>query len=386
MSTAWASEQLQDLERRGLRRQLLTLSSAQSTRVVIDGREVINFSSNDYLGLANDARIINAAQAAMSQYGFGAGASRLVCGNMSAHETLETSIASLKKTESCLIFNNGYAANTGIIPAFLGREDIIFSDRLNHASILDGILLSRAELKRYQHMDMQALEEGLRQSGRFRRRLIVTDSVFSMDGDVAPLEEIVRLAKEYDAMVMIDEAHGFGVLGQDGGGLAEELGLGSNIDIQMGTLSKSAGCFGAYTATSRMLRDYLINHARSFIYSTALPPSAAAAAKCAVDLIRDKAVGGRLRQAVKKNAEHLRAGLKMLGFDTMKSSTLIIPILIGDPVKAVDMSKKLFNQGFFVQAIRPPTVPVHSARLRVTVTAKHTQDDLNQLLSAMKDL
>lgn len=382
----WVVEDLQTLEKQGLRRRLRQVQGRQSRTIFVDGKEVLNFCSNNYLGLADDARLVKAAAEAMGKYGFGSGASRLVCGNMTPHEELERALAELKHTESGLVFNSGYSANTGIIPALFGRNDSIFSDRLNHASIVDGIILSRAGYKRYPHLDLQALEEGLKQSSASQRRLIVTDTVFSMDGDTAPLKEIVELARRYEAWVMVDEAHGFGVLGHNGAGLAEELGVSDQIDIQMGTLSKAAGCFGAYACGRGELRDYLLNHARSFIYTTAIPPAWAAAAQQALNIIQDPVEGPQRRQALKTNADYLRSQLKTLGFDTMNSTTPIIPIIVKEAQTAVDMSRRLFEQGIFVQAIRPPTVPLNTARLRVTVMSTHTQDDLDHFLACMKGL
>ncbi len=383
ITNAFLKNNLQELESQSMLRRLRQVQSTQAREIVIDGIRVLNFCSNNYLGLADDPRIVEAGRRSLDTRGFGSGASRLVCGNMDEHEALEKKIADLKKTQRALLFNSGYAANTGTIPALFDREDIIFSDRLNHASIIDGILLSRAELKRYQHNDMKSLEELLKGSGGFKKKLIVTDSVFSMDGDRANLKEIVRLAKRYEASVMVDEAHGFGVLGEHGGGLVEEEGLSKEIDIQMGTLSKAAGCFGAYVAGSSLLCEYLINHSRSFIYTTALPPSLAAAASKAIDILsEDKA----RRTKLLENAAYLRQGLKELGFDTLNSSTPIIPIVLKDAKKALAASKYLMEQGIFVQAIRPPTVPINTARLRVTVMATHTKEDLERLLKGMRSL
>jgi 8-amino-7-oxononanoate synthase len=370
--TNWLLDDLKELENKGLRRSLRTLSSPQAKECVLNGQKVLNFCSNNYLGLADDARLIKSAAEAMTKYGFGSGASRLVCGNTSLVEELEQAIASFKNTESSLVFNSGYGANTGIIPALVGRDDVVFSDKLNHASIVDGIILSRAEMKRYAHLDMSALEEGLKSSAH-TKKLIVTDTVFSMDGDQAPIKNIVTLARRYGAMVMTDDAHGFGVLEQDFEG----------VEIQMGTLSKAAGCFGAYVCGSQTLKDYLINHARSFIYTTALPTSIIGAAITAVAIIKNEP---ERRKTLLDNADYLRGGLNKLGFDTLNSSTPIIPILVKDSVKAVEMSKRLLEQGIFVQAIRPPTVPVNTARLRVTVMATHTKDDLDKFLHAMKGL
>ncbi len=386
MITQWMMADIEQLRDQGLYRRLRVMSSPQGREVIVDGKRALNFCSNNYLGLADDPHIVDAAAGAMREYGFGAGASRLVSGHMPPHQELEADIAKLKSASSCLVFNSGYAANCGIIPALYGRRDIIFSDKLNHASIVDGAMLSRAEFKRYPHADMQALEEGLKKEGPYRRRLIVTDSVFSMDGDRAPLGEIVALARRYDAAVMVDEAHGFGVLGPHGGGLIEELDLGKHIDIQMGTLSKAAGCAGGYVCGAEALKMSLVNYARSFIYTTAMPPALAVAARCAVRMIHDAHYGGQRRRTLKENADYVRQGLKAMGWDTMHSSTCIIPILIKDPGAAMAMSDQLLEKGIFIQAIRPPTVPKDSARLRITVMATHTRSELDHLLSSMKSL
>lgn len=383
MNKSFLEDDLLELEKKSMRRRLKVIEGTQSREVIVEGKTLLNFCSNNYLGLADDPRIIEAASKALKNYGFGSGASRLICGNMKPHMELEKSIAHLKNTQSALVYSSGYMANAGIISSFCTREDIVFSDKLNHASIIDGILLSRAEFYRYAHNDMGDLEKGLKAASKFKKRLIVTDSVFSMDGDRAHLKEIVQLARRYEAWVMVDEAHGFGVLGEHGGGLVEEEGLSKDIDIQMGTLSKAAGCFGAYVAGSKNLCDYLINHSRSFIYTTSMPPAMAAAAKEAIDIITADA---GLRTQVMSNAQYLRQGLKELGFDTMNSSTPIIPVLLKESDAAVKASRFLFEQGIFVQAIRPPTVPLHTARLRVTVMATHTKDDLDLFLKAMKGL
>ena len=367
----------------GICRTLKTVDSPQGREIVLEGKRVLNFSSNDYLGLANDARIKRAAIEAIAEYGFGSGASRLICGNMSPHERLEQDLALFKKTECALLFSSGYMANTGIIPALMDRRSVVLSDKLNHASIIDGIILSRAGLVRYPHADMQALEDILKSLPAMQRKLIVTDTVFSMDGDRAPLKEIVGLAHRYGAMIMVDEAHAFGVLGEHGGGLVEELALGAQVDIQMGTLSKAAGSFGAYACGTKVLRDFLINKSRSFIYTTAMPPALAQASRAALQIIRQ---GDGLRRQLQLNANYLRSELDILGFDTMNSSTSIIPILVKDPLRAVAMSKRLLEQGIFAQAIRPPTVPTGTARLRLTVMATHTQEDLDRLLNALRML
>jgi glycine C-acetyltransferase len=373
-------EEIDALKKQGLKRSLREVAGPQGRTIVIDGKAAINFCSNNYLGLANDPRLAQAAIDALKEEGFGSGASRLVCGNMTSHRRLEEAIARFKGAERCLYFTSGYMANAGIIPALFGRDDVIFSDKLNHASIIDGILLSRAECRRYPHNDMAALKDMLKEASAFRRRLIVTDSVFSMDGDCAPLKEIAALAKDYDAMVMVDEAHAFGVLGQNGRGLVEQLGLEGLIDIQMGTLSKAAGAFGAYCCGSNELIELIVNRARSFIYTTGLPPMVAAAGCRALEIIANEP---QRRQQLLENAGQVRVGFNAFGFNTMGSQTPIIPILVKDPAVAVEFSKKLLEQGIFVQAIRPPTVPVNTARLRVAVMATHTPEDIGRLLEAV---
>jgi len=372
---------LLELQREGLKRKLRQLSGAQSQKITIEGKEVLNFCSNNYLGLADDERIRQAAISCMETEGFGSGASRLVCGNMTAHRQLEKSIAEFKGTENCLVFSTGYMANVGIIACLFGRDDIIYSDRLNHASIIDGVQLSQAKWKRYPHRDMNALEDMLEGSSSCRKRCIITDSVFSMDGDLAPLDQIVALAKKYDCLVMIDEAHAIGVMGKNGKGLAEHFGVEGKIDILMGTLSKAVGTFGAYCCGSNKLISYLINKARSFIYTTGMPPSTAAASLKAIEIIKNTP---QRREQLWKNTHRVNDALKNMGFDTMSSQTPIIPVLVKDPDVAVDFSKRLFERGIFVSAIRPPTVPQNTARLRLTVMATHTQEQINFVCEQFK--
>lgn len=373
--------ELLKLETRGLRRSLREVSSGQSREICLDGRLVLNFCSNDYLGLAGDARLVQAARAVMDQRGFGAGASRLVCGHFDEHAALERAIAALKGTAAALLFSTGYMANSGIIAALVGRDDVVFSDRLNHASIVDGMILSRARIQRYPHLDMSALEALLMTENKARRKLIVTDTVFSMDGDVAPLVELVALARRYDAWLMVDEAHAFGVFGATGSGLAEETGTAGAIDIQMGTLSKAAGSFGAYAAGSQVLIDYLINTARSMIFTTAMPLPVAAASRAALEIIR---LEPERRRRVLSLALILRAALRSAGLDVPSGITPIIPVMLGEADRAVRWSKALMEEGVFVSAIRPPTVPEGMARLRVTVTAAHTDQDIERCINAFR--
>ncbi len=377
MVEAFLKNTLLQIADKGLLRKMRTLEGSQGREIIVDGKRVLNFCSNNYLGLADDSRIKESVIQSIQQQGFGAGASRLVCGNFLSHTALENKMAQFKKTERCLLFNSGYTANIGIISSLFGREDIIFSDKLNHASILDGILLSGAEYKRYNHVDTESLEAMLKAVSPTRKKLIVTDSVFSMDGDLAPLPKIVALAKKYAASVMVDEAHGFGVLGKDGRGAVEHFGLEGQIDIQMGTFSKAAGSFGAYCCASGALIDFLINKARSFIYTTGLPPVVAAASLKAVEIIENDPAR---REKLWDNTYFVLESLKKLGFDTFKSQTPIVPIVVKDAALCVEFSKRLFEAGIFVAAIRPPTVPANTARLRLTLMATHTRKDLESLV------
>lgn len=357
-------------------RSLRVINGAQGSRVDLEGREVLLLCSNNYLGFAGHPALKRAAVEGVS-LGVGSGASRLVSGTMELHERLEERIATFKGTEKALLFNSGYAANTGIISALVGRGDAIFSDRLNHASIVDGALLSRAAFYRYPHRDMAALERMLQEKGGKGRRLIVTDGVFSMDGDIAPLAELVQLARRYDALLMVDDAHGSGVLGANGRGSGELCGVMDGIDIQMGTLGKGLGSFGAYAATSGVIRDYLVNKARSFIFSTSLPPAVLAASLAAIDLA-DSPEGAQLRMKLAANVALFKERLLSSGFDIMGSETQIVPVFVGPAKTTMAFSQELLEQGLFVQGIRPPTVPAGSCRLRCTIMATHETDDLEQ--------
>lgn len=383
MIGSFLTETLNDLQQRGLYRTMREMTGPQGAHITISGREVLNFCSNNYLGLASDSRLKEAAKQAIEQEGFGSGASRLVCGNMLAHQKLEEKLAQFKGMESAITFSTGYMVNIGIISSLFGRGDVIFADRLNHASLIDGILLSQVEFKRYPHCDMEGLETMLRNSSGFKKRAIITDSVFSMDGDLAPLKEIVDLAQKYDCSVMIDEAHALGVFGAKGEGLAHHLGLQDKIDIQMGTLSKAAGSFGAYCCGSKELISFLINKARSFIYTTALPPSVAAVSMRAIEIIEKEE---DLRKTLWGKTEYVKKHLKDLGFNTMNSASPIIPILVKDSIVALEFSQRLLEEGIFISAIRPPTVPVNTARLRLTVMATHSREDLEYLVEKIEKI
>jgi glycine C-acetyltransferase len=374
---------LRDLEKQGLRRQLVVVSGSQGPEVVIDGRRFLNFCSNNYLGLADDPRLVAAASESLRREGMGSGASRLVCGNMAAHRSLESSLARFKGTPAALAFSTGYMANIGIISSLMNREDIVFSDRLNHASIVDGILLSRAKCRRYPHGDMAALEEMLKAAAGFRKRLIVTDAVFSMDGDIAPLDKIVALARRYGCLVMVDEAHALGVLGANGKGAVEHFGLEGEVNIQMGTLSKAAGAFGAYCCGSEALIDFLVNKARSFIYTTGMPPAVAAASQRALEIMHEEP---HRRRQLWEHTRDFRREVQRCGFDVSRSETPIIPIVVGEAALAVTFARRLFAKGIFVAAIRPPSVPQGTARLRLTLMATHTRWQLEQTWEQLEQI
>jgi glycine C-acetyltransferase len=378
------SDELAALRAEGLYRSMRVISGAQGSRVELDGKQVLMLCSNNYLGLADHPALKRAAIDGV-EFGVGSGASRLVSGNMDLHERLEARIAAFKGTERALLFNSGYAANTGIISALVGRGDAIFSDRLNHASIVDGALLSRAGFHRYPHRDMAALETMLQEKGGKGRRLIVTDGVFSMDGDIAPLQKLVQLAKRYDALLMIDDAHGSGVLGETGRGSAELLGVMDGVDIHMGTLGKGFGSFGAYAAASATICEYLVNKARSFIFSTSMPPAVLAASIAAIDLV-DSPEGAQLRARLAANVALFKERLESSGFQTMGSETQIVPILVGPAEVTMQFSRELLEQGIFVQGIRPPTVPAGSCRLRCTIMATHEPEDLESAARTIREV
>lgn len=368
-------EQLQEIRERGLFRSTRVIGGWQSAHVQIDGRSVLMLCSNNYLGLADHPVLIEASVRAAQQYGTSSGASRLVSGTMELHERLESEVASFKNTDAALLFNSGYAANTGIIPALAGRGDVIYSDRLNHASIIDGALLSGARLIRYPHNDHVALSKRMEKNRSNGRILIVTDGVFSMDGDMAHLRELVELKRRFKGLLMVDDAHGSGVVGEQGRGVAELLGVSDDIDIQMGTFGKALGSFGAYSAVSAPLRDLLINRARSFIFSTSLPPAVLAASSAAIGVVRSPE-GAQRRLRLAENAALFRKLLGQAGFELPGSTTQIIPIMVGEEETTMRFSRLLLDEGVFVQGIRPPTVPAGASRLRCTVMATHTRDDL----------
>jgi glycine C-acetyltransferase len=374
------SAALEELKAQDLYRRLRIIHGPQSARVQVEGRDVVLLSSNNYLGLAEHPALREAAIQALERYGCGAGASRSIAGTMELHRELEERIADFKKCEEALLFSSGYMANIGLLTTVVEEGDLIMSDEFNHASIVDGCRLSRAEVWVYRHRDMDHLERLLKKSAH-RRRLIVTDGVFSMEGDIAPLPAIRALADQCGALVMVDDAHATGVLGEGGRGTAEHFDLMGRIDIQMGTLGKALGGFGAYIAGSRDLINYLINRCRTFLYTTALPPATAAMALAALEVVEGEP---QRRRWLWGNTAYFKEGLERLGFNTGMSETPICPILIGDNALTMEADCRLMAHGIFAQGIRPPTVPPQGSRLRATLMATHTKKDLTSALDAFQ--
>jgi 8-amino-7-oxononanoate synthase len=364
-------ERLEEIRELGLYRKLRLISGPQGPRVLLDGRPVLLLCSNNYLGLADHPRVREAAAEAAMRYGVGAGASRLISGNMTIHRRLEEQLAEFKGTSACVVFGSGYLANTGVVSALAREGDVVFSDALNHASIVDGCRLSRAETFVYEHCDLEHLEWGLQEADG-RGSLIVTDGVFSMDGDVAPLQEIVELAQRYDARVMVDDAHGVGSLGPEGRGAVADAGVEDEVDVVIGTLGKALGSYGAYACCDRTMAKYLVNTARSLIFSTALPPPAVAGAIAALELLVEQPE--RVLK-LQRNARLLKEALAEEGVRT-ESETQILPIVVGDARAALAASERLLERGIFAQAIRPPTVPDGTSRLRLAVMASHSASEL----------
>jgi 8-amino-7-oxononanoate synthase len=383
-------ERLAELERLGLSRRLRLVSGPQGPTVLLDGKPMLLLCSNNYLGLADHPRVREAAADAAMRWGVGAGASRLVSGTMTIHNRLEKRLAAFEGSEACLLFGSGYLANIGVIGALAGRGDTIFSDELNHASIVDGCRLSRAEVMVYRHRDVEHLEWCLRRHGggserprsghRGERRLIVTDSVFSMDGDVAPLTEIVELANAHGARVMVDEAHATGALGPDGRGAVAQAGL--EVDVIVGTLGKALGSYGAYVCADAEMIDYLINSARSLIFSTAPGPPAVAGALAALELLQERP---HRVQRLRSNARTLRRALAAEGFAVSDGEMHIVPLIVGEQRDAMRLCERAVERGVFAQAIRPPTVAVGTSRLRLATMASHTAADLRMAASVLGD-
>ena len=386
MHEDWISPQLDETRTQGLERNARVYPETGG-KFKIEGRDVLNFSSNDYLDLAHHRHVVDRSREALDQYGTGSTASRLVTGTLPIHEELEARLAREKGYPSALVYGSGYMANAGIIPILAGRNDLIFADRLVHASMIDACRLSGAKLVRFAHNDAAALEERLESHASGNgKKLIITESVFSMDGDIAPLAEIAGLAERYGAMLMVDEAHATGTFGPHGTGLVRELGLEDRVNVSMGTLSKALAGYGGYAACSEDLRRLLVNSSRAFIYTTAPPPAVIGAALGALDVLEASPRLGNILQA---NADYFRSLLHEGGLDTLDSRSQIIPVVIGDNAKALAVSQGLRDQGLIAAAIRPPTVPDGSARLRLSVTLAHLVDDLEHaatlIIEAVKE-
>lgn len=373
------------LDRADLRRETHPVRERRGAVVLAGGRPVIDFSSNDYLGLAGDPRIADAISAALQREGTGAAAARLISGTNELHEDLEVALAAFKGTEAALLFANGYAANTGAIPALASRGDVIYADALNHASLIDGCRLSRAEVKIFPHLDVDRLDDMLRDDAdQDGRRWIVVDAVFSMDGDLFPLDALAALAREHGAFTYVDDAHGTGVLGANGRGSAERWHVEHEIDVNMGTLGKAIGTAGAFIAGSRPLRDWLLNRARAFVFTTAAPPALAAGTLEALRVVQAEPWR---REQLRANARALRDGVRALGLDPAGDADgHILPLIIGESGATARVGASLREHGFLVGAVRPPTVPLGSSRLRITASAAHTPEQIAHLLDALRDV
>jgi len=374
---AFLDDEIAALRERGVFRWPRELEGEQAPVCTYDGRRVVNLCSNNYLGLVSHPRLKDAACRAIADYGVGSGAVRTIAGNMAIHQVLERRLAAFKRTEAALLFQSGFTANAGTVAAILGREDVVVSDELNHASIIDGCRLSGAERKIFPHKDIAAARRCLEESRKARRVLVITDGVFSMDGDLALLRDLAALAREFGAIMMVDDAHASGVVGAGGRGTVEHFGVHGMVDIQVGTLSKAWACLGGYVAGSRTLVEYLMNRARPLLFSTSHPPSVAATAIAALDLIEEEP---GLIERLWENTRAFKAGLTRLGYDTGASETPITPVMIGDEALAMRFSDRLFDAGVFALGIAFPTVPRGKARVRTIVTAGHTQEDLARAL------
>ncbi|UOF92588.1 8-amino-7-oxononanoate synthase [Fodinisporobacter ferrooxydans] len=377
MDTIWKAElkeELEQLQKLSQKRKLTEVEAAEQPWLTINHRNLLNLSSNNYLGLAGDIRLKEAMIHAVREIGTGAAASRLIVGNYPLYEQTESALAKWKGAEAGLIFSSGYSANIGMISSIIGRDGIVFSDKLNHASIVDGVILSRSEHKRYRHNDFNHLETLLKQAPFHKRKLIVTDTVFSMDGDLAKLQDLVTLKERYHAILMVDEAHSSGIFGEHGEGLVHHMKLQDKVEIQMGTFSKALGCFGAYAVGDRWLMEYFTNKMRSFIYTTALPPAILGAIYAAIRIVPNE---HQRRRTLFEHSEYFRNSLLQLGFNICGSETQIIPILIGPNDQTTEFSQRLLEEGIAGIPIRPPTVPMNQARIRFSLMATHKREDLD---------
>ncbi|MDZ4163576.1 MAG: 8-amino-7-oxononanoate synthase [Smithellaceae bacterium] len=374
-------ETLAGLERDGLRRNLQSLSPLAGGRISLEGRPFLNLSSNDYLGLSQHEELKEAAAEAARRWGVGAGASRLITGNHQFYELLEEKIARFKRKEAAIVFSSGYMANIGVLSSLIERGDRVFSDELNHASIIDGIRMSRGQLFIYRHKDADHLEYLLENSSGVGKAIIVTDTVFSMDGDVAPLERLVEIRRKHGCLLVVDEAHATGVIGEHGRGVAEYLNLEGEIDVTVGTFSKALGSYGAFAAGKRDLIDFFLNRARSLIYTTGLPPAVIATNIAALGLVEKYP---DLRQKLRDNTHLLHKALQEMGFRLPPAETAILPLMVGETTKVIELSEGLFQEGIIAKPIRPPTVPEGTARLRITASAAHRREDLEAAIAAFE--
>ena len=377
---AWIDEELANLKDTGFYNTIPTMDSPQGASVVINGKRVLNFCANNYLGLANHPRLVEAATQAMQKYGVGPGAVRSIAGTMTLHLELEKRMAEFKRVEAAITFQSGFNANIATIPALVGKEDAIFSDELNHASIIDGSRLSGAKIHRYAHCDPADLKRVIQEAaGTYRRGLIISDGVFSMDGDYAPLDKLVEVAKEFDLMTMVDDAHGEGVLGEGGRGIVDHFKLHGQVDVEVGTFSKAFGVMGGVVAGNAKIVEWLRQRGRPFLFSSAVTVPDTAACLAAVDLLEEST---ELVDRLWENARFFQAEMKKMGFDTGKTQTPITPVMLGDVQLARQFSRELLDEGVFAGALGFPTVPKGKARIRVMISAAHSQNDLEQALDA----
>ena len=378
--TDWIAQELENLKGAGLYNRIRTIGSPQGAWLVVDGKKVLNFCSNNYLGLANHPKLVEAAKKAVDEMGVGPAAVRSIAGTTSLHIELEKRLAAFKGVEAAITFQSGFTANLATIPALVGKEDVIFSDRLNHASIIDGCRLSGAKILPYEHCDVASLESVIKENlSQYRRAMIITDGVFSMDGDVAPLDKIYEVAKMYDLLLMVDDAHGEGVLGKGGRGIVDHFGLHGKVDVEVGTLSKAFGVVGGVVAGNAVIVEWLRQRGRPFLFSSAVTPPDAAACIAAVDLLE---ASTELVDRLWNNAKYFKAGMKKLGFDTGLSTTPITPVMLGEAPLAQQFSRELFEEGVFAMALGFPTVPQGKARIRVMISAAHAMADLDKGLEA----
>jgi glycine C-acetyltransferase len=378
----WLTQEIDGLKEQGLYNRIRTIGSAQGAWLTVDGKNVLNFCSNNYLGLANHPKIVEAAKEATKKYGVGPAAVRSIAGTMDLHVQLEQRLAQFKGAEDVITFQSGFTANLGTMSALVGKEDVIFSDRLNHASIIDGSRLSGAKIVPYEHNDPSALEDAIKDNAsNFRRALIVTDGVFSMDGDIAPLPDLVEVAKKYDILFMVDDAHGEGVLGKGGRGIVDHFGLHGKVDIEVGTMSKAFGVVGGMVAGDKVIVEWLRQRGRPFLFSSAVTAPDAAACLAAVNLLEEST---ELVDKLWANAKYFKAEMKKLGFDTGVSETPITPVMLGEAPLAQQFSRELFEEGVFAMAIGFPTVAKGKARIRVMISTAHDNDDLGKGLEAFE--